>query len=150
MKVTTKFLTRFIGKSWEIMSAISEELSIHTKRSQRYTPLQIFILFQALEEVDKDIHLKRVMRLTKSKSEYVRRIRGGLLANNLLDLNLENNTIVVPQEMKEIIMKIAEEKLLHTSKKDIIEDTYGNIDIKLIEKHEGIEYKGDIEKVFGG
>jgi len=149
MNVTSKFLIGFLGKSWEVMSTMTEELSQHTRKSQRYTPLQVFILSQAIEEVDKDLHLRRIMTLTKSQSEYIRRVRGDLLAHQLLVLNLDNNTVVVPSEIKDIMIKIAEEKLLHTSKKDVVEDTYGDIEVKFIEKHEGIVYEGDIEEVFG-
>jgi len=149
MNVTSKFLIGFLGKSWEVMSTMTEELSQHTKKSQRYTPLQVFILSQAIEEVDKDLHVKRVASLTKSEPEYVRRIRGKMMACNLLTLNLDNNTIVVPSEIRDIMIKIAEEKLLHTAKKDVVENTYGDVDVKFIEKHEGIVYEGDIEKVFG-
>lgn len=150
MNITPKLLMGFIGKSFEVLSAITEEISIHENRMYRYGLLQIFILSQAIEEIDKDVHLKRVTKLTGSKPQYIRRIRGNLIAHNLLILDLDHNTVVVPQEIKELMIKIAEEKLLHTSKRDIVEDTYGSVDVKLIEKHEGIEYKGDVGKAFGG
>lgn len=149
MNITSQFLMKFMGKSWEVATKMTDDLSLHTNRLRRYSPLQVLILVQALEEVDKDSHLKRLTTITKSGKEYIQRVRGKLLANNLLTLDLDKNTVVVPSEIKDIIIKIAEEKLLHTSKQEVSDETYGSIDIKTIEKHEGTEYEGDIAEIFG-
>ena len=149
MNITPQFLIKFMGKSWEVATKMTEDLSLHTNRLHRYSPLQILILVQALDEIDKDLHLKKVETITKSQREYIQRVRGKLLANNLLTLDLDNNTVVVPSEIKDIMIKIAEEKLLHTSKQEVSDETYGSIDIKSIEKQEGMEYEGDIAEIFG-
>ena len=150
MKVAEEVLSNLISKVEELKFLIANKLKYRVGRNQKYKSFQLTVILLCLEKTRKE-RLYEIAASLGKRRDQVQKVIGDLLKEGILTIEInEGVSYKVDKEIKEEIMRIAEEKLYHVDKEEIEFVESKEIKVKIAEAREESEYsKEQLEKILG-